>query len=111
MTITVNKLVETKEGTVIINVKSITGYKDKITVTDDEGNEVEKENTPKDVSFKVTVNGEQKTRNNETVKENETAKKITFTGQGTVTITVTIDGITNSYQMNLDETASMTINK
>ena len=109
--ITVNKLVETKEGTVIINVKSITGYKDKITVTDDEGNEVEKENTPKDVSFKVTVNGEQKTRNNETVKENETAKKITFTGQGTVTITVTIDGITNSYQMNLDETASMTINK
>ena len=111
ITITVNKLVETKEGTVIINVKSITGYKDKITVTDDEGNEVEKENTPKDVSFKVTVNGEQKTRNNETVKENETAKKITFTGQGTVTITVTIDGITNSYQMNLDETASMTINK
>ena len=111
ITITVNKLVETKEGTVIINVKSITGYKDKITVTDDEGNEVEKEITPKDVSFKVTVNGEQKTRNNETVKENETAKKITFTGQGTVTITVTIDGITNSYQMNLDETASMTINK
>ena len=111
ITITVNKLVETKEGTVIINVKSITGYKDKITVTDDEGNEVEKENTPKDVSFKVTVNGEQKTRNNETVKENETAKKITFTGQGTVTITVTIDGITNSYQMNLDETASMTIDK
>ena len=109
--ITVNKLVETKEGTVIINVKSITGYKDKITVTDDECNEVEKENTPKDVSFKVTVNGEQKTRNNETVKENETAKKITFTGQGTVTITVTIDGITNSYQMNLDETASMTIDK
>ncbi len=111
ITITVNKLVETKEGTIIINVKAITGYKDKIIEKDDEGNEIEKENTPKDVSFKVTVNGEQKTRNNETVKENETAKRITFTGQGTVTITVTIDGITNSYQMNLDETASMTIDK
>ena len=111
ITITVNKLVETKEGTLIINVKALTGYKDKITVTDDEGNEVEKDNTPKNVSFKVTVNGEQITRNNETVKENETAKTVTFKGQGTVEIKVTIDGATKSYTMNLDQTASMTIDK
>lgn len=111
ITITVNKLVETKEGTLIINVKALTGYQDKITITDDEGNEVEKDNTPKNVSFRVTVNDEQITRNNETVKENETAKTVTFTGQGTVTIKITIDGATKSYTMNLDQTASMTIDK
>ena len=109
ITITVNKLVETKNGTVTINVKSLTGYKDKITDKDEEGNEIEKDNTPKDVSFKVTVNGEQITRNNETVKENETAKTVNVSGQGTIEIKVTIDGATTSYTMDLDKTTSLSI--
>ena len=109
ITITVNKLVETKTGTVTINVKEITGYKDKITAKDDDGNEVEKDNKPKDVSFKVTVNGEQITRNNETVKENETAKTVNVSGQGNIQIKITIDGGTTSYTMDLDKTTTLSI--
>lgn len=109
ITITVNKLVETKTGTVTINVKEITGYKDKIPDKDDDGNEVEKDNKPKDVSFKVTVNGEQITRNNETVKENETAKTVNVSGQGNIQIKITIDGATTSYTMDLDKTTTLSI--
>ena len=109
ITITVNKLVETKTGTVTINVKSITGYQDKIPDKDDDGNEVEKDNEPKDVSFKVTVNGEQITRNNETVKENETAKTVNVSGQGNIQIKITIDGATTSYTMDLDKTTTLSI--
>ena len=109
ITITVNKLVETKNGTLTINVKDFIGYKDKTTAKDEDGNEVEKENTPKDVSFKVTVNGEQITRNNETVKENVTDKTVDISGQGTVDIKVTIDGKTKSYKMDLDKTTTLSI--
>ena len=114
ITITVNKLAELKNGTVTINVKSLTGFEDtyKETITNEETGEketVEKKNTPKDVSFKVTVNGEQITRNNETVKENETAKKVTVSGQGTIEIKVTIDGATTSYTMDLNSTTEKAI--
>ena len=102
ITITVNKLVETKTGTVTINVKEITAK-------DDDGNEVEKDNKPKDVSFKVTVNGEQITRNNETVKENETAKTVNVSGQGNIQIKITIDVATTSYTMDLDKTTTLSI--
>ena len=112
ITITVNKLVETKSGKLIINVKALTGFKDKITTTDEDGEKVEKENTPKDVSFKVTVNDEQVTRNNETVKENETKKTVNITGKGTVQIKIWIDGaLKGPYTMNLNDTAEMTIDK
>ena len=109
ITITINKLVETKTGTVTINVKDFIGYKDKTTVKDEEGNEVEKENTPKDVSFNVTVDKEQITRNNETVKENVTDKTVDISGQGTVDIKVTIDGMTKFYKMDLDKTTTLSI--
>ncbi len=111
--ITINKLSEIKKGTITINVKEITGYKDtyKETITNKDGKQetVEKKNTPKDVSFKVTVNGEQVTRNNETVKENETAKKVEVSGQGTIQIKVTIDGATTSYTMDLNKVTEMQI--
>lgn len=114
VTITVNKLVEMKNGTVTINVKALTGFKDKITVIEEdketgEKKEVEKDNKPDDVSFKVTVDGEQITRNSETVKENETDKKVNVSGQGTIQIKVTIDGATTSYTMDLNKTTEMTI--
>ena len=107
ITITVNQLVETKTGTITIDVKSFTGYKDK--TTNEEGEEVE--NTPKKVSFKVTVNGDQITKDGETVKENETAKTVTFSGKGTVEIEIWIDGAKKGpYSMNLETTQNMTIN-
>ena len=90
------------------HVKALTGFEDTYKNTEN-GEEVEKENTPKSVSFKVTVNGEQITRNNETVKENETAKTVNVSGQGTIEIKVTIDGATKSYTMDLDKTTSLSI--
>ena len=111
ITITVNKLVEAKEGTIIINVKKLTDYKDKVIVKDEEGNEVEKDNTPKDVSFKVTVNGEQVTRDNETVKENNTEKKVAVKGKGKIEIKVIIDGKTSTYTMDLNSTNTMYIDE
>ena len=74
ITITVNKLAELKNGTITINVKSLTGFKDKITTTDNEENEVEKENKPKDVTLRVTVDGEQVEKTS--VKENVTNEDI-----------------------------------
>ena len=108
ITITVNKRDELKNGTVTINVKSITGYQDKITETDDEGNEVEKNNTPKDVTLRVTVNDEQV--ENTTVKENVTNKTVNVSGRGTITIKVYIDGsLKKTVEMNLNNTTTLTI--
>lgn len=109
ITITVNKLVETKTGILTINVKEITEFKDTYKETNEEGEVIEKKNTPKDVSFKVMINGEQVTKNNETVKNNETSKTVEFTGEGTVEIKVIIEGATKNYKMNLDETSTLSI--
>ena len=116
ITITVNKLAELKTGTVTINVKSLTGFKDTYeetttnTVTG-EKETVKKENKAQDVSFKVSVNGKQITRNGETVKENETAKTVSVSGQGTIEIEIVIDGATKTCTMDLDKTATKTIDK
>ena len=113
VTITVNKLPETKTGTVTINLKSLTGYKDTITETveDEEGNKetVEKPNTPKEVTLRVTVNDEQV--KNIKVKENVTDQKVTVSGKGTITIKVYIDGtfIQPQVDMDLNSTSTLTI--
>ena len=112
VTITVNKLTETKTGTVTINLKSLTGYKDTITETieDEEGNKetVEKPNTPKTVTLRVTVNDEQV--ENIQVKENVTDQKVTVSGKGTITIKVIIDGSTKrQVDMDLNSTSTLTI--
>ena len=122
ITLTVNKIAETKTGTVTINVKAITEYQDKIkkkvtesvkgeTTSTTIQKEVEVDNpvAPKAVSFVVYVNGDQITRNNETVMENETAKQITVSGQGTIEIKVVIDGKTITKPMNLNNTDKLTI--
>ena len=105
ITITVNQLVETKTGTVKLNVKSLTGYKDKI--TNDDGEEVP--NTPKNVEIKVTVNGEQVYK--EKVSEDKTNIEINnVSGKGTVEIKVYIDDtLTKTVSMDLNKTTSMTI--
>ena len=116
ITITVNKLAELKTGTVTINVKSLTGFKDTYeeTITNTvtgKKETVKKENKAQDVSFKVSVNGKQITRNGETVKENETAKTVSVSGQGTIEIEIVIDGATKTCTMDLDKTATKTIDK
>ena len=107
ITITVNQLVETKTGTVKLNVKSLTGYKDK--TTNDDGEEVP--NTPKNVEIKVTVNGEQVYK--EKVSEDKTNIEINnVSGKGTVEIKVYIDDtLTKTVSMDLNKTTSMTIDK
>ena len=112
--ITVNKLAETKTGTVIVDVKSFTEYKDKITeIVEDketgEKKEVEKDNTPKDVTVKIVVDGKPKTK---TAKENSTNTKFDITGKGTITIQVWIDGEwKKDVDMDLNSTQEITIAK
>lgn len=108
ITITVNQLVELKNGTVSINIKSLTGYKDTVTTTDDDGKEIEKKNTPKDVTLRVTVDDEQV--ENTSIKENITNKPVSVSGRGTVTIKVYIDGsLKKTVEMNLNNTTTLTI--
>ncbi|MCI8273978.1 MAG: Stk1 family PASTA domain-containing Ser/Thr kinase [Clostridia bacterium] len=107
--ITVNKLVETKSGKLYINVKSLTNYKDKIKEKDEDGNEVEKDNTPEDVTLKVVVDGKT-TVANRSVKENSTREEVNVNGKGTITIEVWIEGeLKKTVNMNLKETTEITI--
>ena len=117
ITITVNKLAETKNGIITINVKSLTGYQDKTTKEEEvlvsgktEKVETVVDNTPKEVSFRVTVNGDQKTEDGEKVKENVTNYKVEVFGIGRIEIKVVINGKTyGSYYMDLNTTTEMTI--
>ena len=108
ITITVNKLVETKNGTVTINVKALTGFEDTYKETNEDGEEVEKKNTPKDVTLKVTVDDKQV--ENSKVKENVTNKTVSVSGKGTITIEVWIDGSSKrTVEMDLNKITSMVI--
>ena len=113
ITITVNKLAELKNGTVTINVKSLTGFEDTYqeTITNkDTGKEetVEKKNEPKDVTLRVTVDGEQVEKSK--VKENVTDKTINISGIGTVQIKVYIDdNLKKTVNMDLNATDKLTI--
>lgn len=110
ITITVNKLAELKTGTVTINVKSLTGFKDtyeETTTNTVTGNK--KENKAQDVTLKVTVDGEQVYKNS--VKENNTAVKVdNVSGTGRVQIKVYIDDtLKRTVEMDLSNTTTMTI--
>ena len=111
--ITVNKLAQTKNGAVIINLKSLTGYQEKIKVTEKDEEtgeevEVEKNNTPKEVSLEVKVDDERV--ENSKVKENVTDKKVNVSGKGTVTIKVYIDDtLKKTVDMNLNDKTEITI--
>ena len=111
--ITVNKLAELKTGTLTIDVKSLIGFQDtyKETIKDENGKDVvvEKKNEPKDVTLRVTVDGEQVKKSK--VKENATAEKITnISGKGIVEIKVYIDDtLYKTINMDLNKTTEMTI--
>ena len=101
ITITVNKIEKMKTGKVIVNVKSVTGYK-----------EPENENTvgttSKRAKVKIVVGDD--VIYNDTVNKTETNLSKEFQGIGTVTVKVYIDDILEkTVQLNLNEKTSVTV--
>ena len=84
ITLTVNKIQELKEGTVNINVKSITGYKEE---KNEEGEIIK----PKNVSVRVNVDNEDVYKQD--VLENVENVNVTIKGKGVVNIKVYIDEV------------------
>ena len=110
--ITVNKLAETKNGTVIVDVKSFTEFEEGKTKTEKDeetGEDIEVEIKPEEVEVKIVVDGKPKSKK---VKENVTDAKFEITGKGIVTIQLWIDGewIKDS-DMNFESTQEITIKK
>lgn len=105
VSITINTYSALKQGTVYINVASLTGYTPQVEVNE-EGEEITKE--PGTVSLKVTVDGEQV--ENRTVSKDTNNVKVTFDGKGTVTVKVIIDGSTKATKaFDLNSQTEMTI--
>lgn len=100
ITITVNKIEKMKTGKVIVNVKSVTGYKEP------EGNTVG--STNKRAKVKIVVGDD--VIYNDTVNKTETNLSKEFQGIGTVTVKVYIDDILEkTVQLNLNEKTSVTV--
>ena len=101
VTITVNKIAKMKTGKVIVNVKSITGYR-----------VPENENTVSTVSKTVKVRivvGDDVIYNG-TVNKTETNLSKEFQGIGTVTVKVYMDDVLEkTVQLNLNEKTSVTV--
>ena len=97
VTITVNKLEETKSATVTINVKSITGGYKETSSSEEEGNSTDKnststqetDNEAKTVDIKVQVNGVD-VYTDSNVDKNTTSKTATIQGKGTATVKLII---------------------
>ena len=100
ITITVNKFEETKEATIDVNVKSVTGGYDA-------SNEELKESDKKK-DLKITVDGD--TVYNKKVDLNSTTiNSVTISGKGTVTVKVYVDGVLKKTKdLTLSSTSSYT---
>ena len=100
ITITVNKFEETKEATIDVNVKSVTGGYDA-------SNEDLKESDKKK-DLKITVDGD--TVYNKKVDLNSTTiNSVTISGKGTVTVKVYVDGVLKKTKdLTLSSTSSYT---
>ncbi len=99
VTITVNKLAETKSATLTINVKSITGG------YEDTGDGETSENSVVKLTVKV---GDDKFYDKE-VDANSTAVSVNISGKGTVTVKVCIDDVVKRQaDINLNTTSSYT---
>ena len=104
ITITVNKLAETKEAKITINVKSITGGYEPET---EQGNTTTSGTTVKEKKLTVKV-GEDKVYDRK-VDLNSTAIQTNISGKGTVTVKVYIDDILKAQKdINLNTTSSYT---
>ena len=113
ITITVNKIVQTKTATITVNVKSVLGGKIEYTeVTTGEGENATTTRTPKNVRVKIEVESKDKTYNiyNEDTDPTTTSVIRSFDGKGTVTIRVYTDDILRKTKtVNLNETTKITI--
>lgn len=101
ITITVNKIQELKEGTININVKSITGYKEKTSDTSKTSTEKDKKegtqsattetNKPKNVTVMVKVDEEKVYE--QSVLENVENLNVTIKAKGVVNIKVYVNDV------------------
>lgn len=116
ITLTVNQYAKITEGTVNINVKSLTGYTEPPTEEKTETNTISnttdtnitQKKEPKTVELKVTVDGD--TVETRKVKENSTSETVKIKGAGNVTIKVFIDGnLKDTQSMDLTKTTTLTI--
>ncbi len=85
--LTVNKIAQIKEGTVNVNLKSLTGG---IIETDEEGNEI---NPDVEVEIRVISEGSEDTVYSQTHRKDTENISIPVSGKGTITIKVFIDGV------------------
>lgn len=96
VTLTVNKIAALKEGTVNINLKSITGG----VQVDEEGTEI---NPTALVEVKVTSEGSEDTVYKETHRKDTSNINIQVSGKGTITVKVFVDGVRKATeQLNLN---------
>ena len=109
VTITVNKIAQTKTATLTVNVKSLLGGKVEYEeVTTGEGENAKTTRTMKNVRVKIIV-GED-TVYNESTDPTMTNLVKSVTGEGTIKIKVYIDDtLYNTTQVNLNETNKLTI--
>lgn len=87
VTLTVNKIQQIKQGTVNINLKSLTGG---VIEKDEEGNEI---NPTVRVEVKVTSEGTEDTIYSEIHRKDTNNINIPVSGRGTITVKVFIDGV------------------
>ncbi len=111
ITITVNKLTETKSATLTVNVKSLLGgevhYEEEPSSSENETNTTTNKKV-KDVEVKIVV-GED-TVYKESIDPTTTNLVHTISGKGTVTVKVYIDDVLKSTKdINLNSTNSLTI--
>ena len=105
ITITVNKLPENVKGTLIVNVKSLTGYE---TQYDEEVNSI----SPEKVSVQISVkdgDGNSLVSQTRQISEDEDDYTVTFEGNGKVSVEVSIGGnVVFSDSLDLSTNTSIT---
>lgn len=114
ISITINEYQKITQGTINIDVATLTGYTPKYKKVEDGKDEDGKTKykdvliSPEKVKIKVTVNDEQVTE--QEVSEDEKALQVNFDGEGTVRIKVIIDGSTKkTVDMNLNTQTTINI--
>lgn len=92
VTLTVNKIAQTKNGTVNINLKSLTGG---VIDKDEEGTEI---NPTVKLEVRVISEGSEDTVYSETHRKDTTRVTVPVSGKGTITVKVFVDGVRKSQQ-------------
>ena len=108
ITLTINKIAETKTATLTVNIKSLLDGKIKYETTTDENGETIETDTP--IPVKVEIKAGTDTVFKEEVDPTTTNLVQSVTGKGTITVKVYIDDVLKkSKDVNLNEESSVTI--